>query len=195
MLTGIVKTMVLAGLLATVSAPLTTSAKGTAGAAPFQIKMSGATEIVQPEPKDGILSGGYCLPDIHLFDKSEIVNTPFGQAPNHMVFAVHVTAQSNSPKASPINLKDTNVEVLIYASGGDLVATVPMPLSPVKDPNTGTDFFVQCIFLDGPNKTDLPTGEYSYKFKATVKNAQGDTKQRQWVPSNNKFTIVDSSQK
>jgi hypothetical protein len=197
MVKNLVKTMVLAGLLATVSAPLTAAAEGKADPPAFQIKLSGATGVVQPEPKDGILSGGYCLPDIHIFDKAEIVQTPWGSVPNHIVFAVHVEPQANNKATvSNFNLNDVKVNVMIYGSGNDLVATVPLEIHPGIDPNTGTEFFVQCIFLNGPYQTNLPTGEYSYKFEATVKNPKGDNPSehvRQWVPSNNTFTIVDSS--
>jgi hypothetical protein len=166
-----------------------------------QIRISGAIENPgQPDPKDGILSGVDCSPDAHTFDKS--AQNPFA----HIVFAVQVTPEAKSdqaPSQKVIN-ENTMVDVLIYGADGKLAETVNVPFSADHvDSNTGNSFFVRCVWLNNAGlaqafgETLLPTGDYTYKFKATFTNPNGGhpiKHVRTWVPTNNTFTIFDSSQ-
>jgi hypothetical protein len=191
MVKNMMKSLALAGLLAMAAVPITAGAEGKADPPAFQVQMSGAIAIPGLEAENGIILGGSCTPDVHTFDKGKL-----SPVPEHIVFAVHVDPKEKNPKAVNhfnVNLEDVKVNVLIYGSGKHPIATIPLNLTPQEelDPNTKTRFFVQCVFLAGPNKMDLPTGDYTYKFEASPKS--GNPK-REWVPSNNTFTIIDSSQ-
>jgi hypothetical protein len=175
-----------------------------------QIRISGAIDNPgQPDPKDGILgidilSGKDCSPDVHSFDMSA-TKDPYA----HITFAVQATPEAKSdhaPSQDFIN-QNTTVDVLIYGAGGQLVETVKMPhndpngVVPHKaDSNTGNQFYVRCVWLNNQQMADafgeklLPTGDYTYKFKATFTDPNsGYQHVRTWVPSNNTFTIFDSS--
>lgn len=131
-------------------------------------------------PKDGIISGGLgCVPDIHQFDKGQ-------EGGETIVFIAGIS----SPKS--FDTSKVKVYVTVY-SHEQKVATVQMmhsdgPEEPMFDYRNGNPLWIGPIHLTGTE--DLPTGKYSYKFKA-VDNRGEDV--AEWEPKNNKFTVVDSS--
>lgn len=195
--------------LAAMVVPFTASAATIStnhGSQAFQIKLSGATEVpINAEPKDGILQGGFCTPDVHVFNENQVVPglAPGSTDENHIVFAVNVAPQSKNAQAiKNFNLSDVKVNVLLYGANHQFLGKMNLPetVQGRVDPHTGKQFFVQCLWLQKPQNggvyLGLPTGEYTYKFEATVTNPNGGhpvTHTRDWVPSNNTFTIVDGS--
>jgi hypothetical protein len=149
------------------------------------------------QPLDGIISGAIgCQPDVHVFDKSNTAMGPFGPETEHIVFTAGVAEIPKQKIAEAIADKFTiYVEI---TSNGQKVLELPFRLHQTPDPNTGKPFWVSALYFEGDiqgkgrTAVNLPTGEYSYKFKAKVINKNGPVLDV-WVPKNHKFTIIDSS--
>ena len=148
------------------------------------------------QPKDGIISGAIgCQPDVHVFDKSNVGMGPFGPETEHIVFTAGIKEISTQKKAEQLEKDGVTIYVEI-SSNRHKILTLPFHLHETPDPNTNKPFWVSTLYFEGditgPGRTavDLPTGEYSYKFKAKDKKGRVVD---EWEPKNHKFTIVKSA--
>lgn len=171
----------------------------------YTIHVSGATELPQPDPVNGILAGGACSPDTNQFNLAQklVTNVSTGKPePNHMVFAVQITPgdKNTSKVLTEADIaKDTTVYVRIYDAAGNFIRLYNVPKSATPDPNTKNPYFVQCVWLSNAqlatkfNETMLPAGTYRYNFLVSVSDPKTGLIQKTWTPSDNTFTLVDSS--
>ncbi|MCL6445022.1 MAG: hypothetical protein K6T83_16470 [Alicyclobacillus sp.] len=195
---------ILSSLLATTalagSSTVSASVQSPGHSAVVPLALSGATEVPNiPEPKDGILQGGFCTPDVHVFNKNQTVpGIKKGTTDqNHIVFSVNVAPKSENDTSGNFDLHHVKVYVAISDANHQVLKRIRLPLTepPRVDPHTGTPFFVQCVWLHTPAPHgvyfDFPTGKYYYRF---VAEEQVGTAHQvwYWAPNNNTFTITNS---
>lgn len=144
----------------------------------FTLENSGST--------DGIIQGGFCIPDVHVYSKSEFADGKI------ILFSAGVKESAvmdlTDPEAAYKALLDYSKSFTIYVeikSNGQGI--LELPLSPHGvDPKSGKPFWLTPLF------NDLPTGDYNYSFKAKANDTKGNGHVLgTWVPKNHKFTIVD----
>jgi hypothetical protein len=155
----------------------------------LKLESGGIAVPMSPPPKDGIIGGSAgCLPDVHEYNKNI--------AEEHLVFSVSLTSKDVDQEQIKYLIKNNIVTVYAQVYSDDTkLLEVPLFQHPTPDPNTGKEFLVTCLFINHSD-TNLPTGDYTYKFIAKTnyeskKNKPDSNIVAKWTPENNTFTVVN----